>query len=423
MMKKSDRTSPRCFEVLLDQAFRFINTKTPALKEAAMNLQSLRWFLIVPLLFISSGCDKSNSSAPAPAPVSSTYTAPASSRAASPVPAVHAVLDSNSMTFTRLSIHDPGINNIEAISFLVPKGWTHDGGIQWFHDYSILANLLMKISDPRTGAQIEFLPIQNFTFLTNPTFPLERGANYMGNIVWEPLEDAGTIIQAFYADKVMPQLKGVSPLKQDSLDKIAQQIVQASGGRSQARATRLRYAYHFNGQPWEEDVYITATYSPYPLGTLWSVNNAYAFRAPSGQLDKLTPIMNTTVTSARLSQDWFSGYCYVQKLFNNRMNQDIKNATELSKTITRNNEEIRKLYADVYKERNDSQDRINASFGEYIRGVDTYKNPYEDRPIQLPAGYKDAWVNRAGEYILSEQQTYDPNVGSTNEWRRMDRNH
>ena len=59
-------------------------------------------------------------------------------------------------------------------------------------------------------------------------------------------------------------------------------------------------------------------------------------------------------------------------------------------------------------------------FSEYVRGVETYKNPYEDRPIQLPSGYRDAWVNRSGEYILSTQAGFDPNVGSTTEWRRME---
>jgi hypothetical protein len=53
--------------------------------------------------------------------------------------------------------------------------------------------------------------------------------------------------------------------------------------------------------------------------------------------------------------------------------------------------------------------------------VDTYKNPYEDRPVQLPAGYNDAWVNGRGEYILSNEAGYNPNVGDTTEWRRMDR--
>ena len=38
----------------------------------------------------------------------------------------------DSLKFTRLSVKDPGINNIEAVSFLIPAGWKVEGGIKWF---------------------------------------------------------------------------------------------------------------------------------------------------------------------------------------------------------------------------------------------------------------------------------------------------
>jgi hypothetical protein len=53
--------------------------------------------------------------------------------------------------------------------------------------------------------------------------------------------------------------------------------------------------------------------------------------------------------------------------------------------------------------------------------VETYRNPYEDRPVQLPSGYDGVWVSRSGEYLLSNQPGFDPNAGSTAEWRRMEK--
>src|SRR3989337_2131316 len=173
----------------------------------------------------------------------------------------------DSLRFTRLSVKDPGINNIEAVSILIPAGWKAEGGVQWFPDYSILANLLMRISDPQTGAAIEFLPIQNFTWLTQMVMQMQPGTNYLGNTNWK-------------------------------------------------------------------------------MGTFWSVHSAYSFRAPKGQLDRLTPLMNTTVSSARLSPEWYGGYMYVQKLFQDRMKQSIKNAAAISATITRNSEEIRRMFSE-----------------------------------------------------------------------------
>lgn len=323
------------------------------------------------------------------------------------------------MRFTRVSVKDPLMSNKEALSFLIPVGWKTEGGVQWFPDHSIQANLLMKVSDPKTGAAIEFLPVQNFTWLTQMVVPMQPGTNYLGNILWPPISDLPQFIQTFYASSALPQLGSARMVADEDLPKIAVQVAAMNGGQSSAKSGRVRYEYQVGGQPWEEDVYLTLVYWPTQLGAIWSVSSAYSFRAPKGQLARLVPVMNTTINSLRLSPDWYGGYMYVQKLFQDRMKQGIRNARILSDTITRNNEEIRQMFSDSYRRRCESQDRISQKFSEYIRGVETYRNPYEDRPIQLPSGYTDVWVNRSGEYILSNQAGFDPNAGSNLEWRRM----
>jgi len=326
------------------------------------------------------------------------------------------------MKFTRLGVKDPGINNIEAFSFLIPAGWKSEGGIQWFPDYSILANLLMKITDPQTGAQVEFLPIQNFTWLDHPVMAMRPGTNYMGNIVYQPVQDVPQFIQLFYMPKALPHLQQARPIAKEDLTKVADQVKNMWGGQADVKSARVRYEYAgAGGASWEEDVYVTLVYTQSQMGWFWSVTSAHSLRAPKGQLDKMAPLMMAMVNSSRMNPEWYGGYMYVQKLFMDRMNQGIKNAAAISATITKNSEEIRQMYSDSYKQRCESQDRISQSFSEYIRGVDTYKNPYEDRPVQLPSGYNDAWVNSQGEYILSAQAGFDPNVGSTTEWRRMDK--
>ncbi len=326
-----------------------------------------------------------------------------------------------SMKFTHISVKDPGINNIEAVSFLIPAGWKTEGGVQWFPNYSILANLLMSITDPQTHAAIEFLPLQNFTWLTRMIVPMPPGTNYLGSILWQPISDVPQFIQTFYVPQTLKHLQGARVVANEDLPAFAAEISRSLGGMSNVKSARVRYEYQVDGQPWEETVYCTLVYTDWQLGTLWSVHSAYAFRAPKGQLDRLTPVMNTTIDTFRLSLDWYGGYMYVQKLFNDRMTTGIHDAAAISATITKNSEEIRRMFSDSYRQRSESQDRISQSFSEYIRGVDTYKNPFEDRPIQLPSGYHDAWVNGRGEYILSNDAGFNPNVGDTTEWRRMDR--
>ncbi len=323
------------------------------------------------------------------------------------------------LSFSRLSVKDPGINNIEAVSLLIPSGWKTDGGIQWFPDYSILANLLMTITDPQTGAQIEFLPVQNFTWLQQMVVPMQPGTNYLGNILHQPVRDARQFIEMFYVPHSLAHLGNARVVGEENLPKIASAVSRALGGQSQVKSTRVRYQYTRNGRPWQEDVYVTLVYTDWQLGTMWSVYSACALRAPESDFERLAPVMSTSVSTLRLSPEWYSGYRYVSKLFEDRMRQGIRDAGTISDTITRNGEEIRKMYSDAYREQQASQDRISREFSEAIRGVETYSNPYEDRPVELPSGYDDAWVNARGEYLLSNDANYNPNEGDTTEWRRM----
>lgn len=324
------------------------------------------------------------------------------------------------MKFHRLSVKDPGINNIECVSLLIPEGWKTEGGVQWFPDYSVLANLLLRITDPATGAAIEYLPMQNFTWLTQSVVPMQPGTNYLGNILWQPIRDVPQFIQMFYAPQTLPRLQGARIVSREDLPAVAAAVVQLYGGQSAVVSTRVRYAYQLGGHPWEEDITCTLVFTDWQLGTLWSVYSAYSFRAPQGQLNRLMPVMNTTVSTARISLDWFAGYQYVQKLFQDRMNQSIRNAAAISATITRNSEEIRQMYRESYRLASESQDRISRSYSEYIRGVETYQDPYQGRPIQLPAGYDEVWVNPGGEYLLSNSPGFNPNTTGGSEWRRME---
>ncbi len=43
----------------------------------------------------------------------------------------------------------------------------------------------------------------------------------------------------------------------------------------------------------------------------------------------------------------------------------------------------------------------------------------QDLPVELPMGYDRAWINERGEYIVSEDPNYDPNIGTTLHWREM----
>ncbi len=71
-----------------------------------------------------------------------------------------------------------------------------------------------------------------------------------------------------------------------------------------------------------------------------------------------------------------------------------------------------------YEKQQRTDDRMHEQFSRHIRGVESYHNPFEDRDVDLPSGYREVWVSGRGEYVLSNDSNFDPNVGDTAEWRR-----
>jgi hypothetical protein len=92
-----------------------------------------------------------------------------------------------------------------------------------------------------------------------------------------------------------------------------------------------------------------------------------------------------------------------------------------SRIISQANDQINDMRRQAFENRQAAQDRVNAKFSEYIRGIETYRHPFENRRVELPSGYSNVWTNRSGEYILSNSPSYNPNVGSNIEWQDMKR--
>lgn len=96
-------------------------------------------------------------------------------------------------------------------------------------------------------------------------------------------------------------------------------------------------------------------------------------------------------------------------------------AVQLSQYLSRINTEISDTIRRSYEQRQAAMDRATAKFDQYIRGVEEYRNPFEGRSVELPSGYRNVWTNSLGEYILSDDPSLNPNIGSNQQWRSMQR--
>jgi hypothetical protein len=283
--------------------------------------------------------------------------------------------------------------------------------------FSIQANLLIQVADPSTGASVFTLPLQQFAWPMQPTM-LPMGSNYLGSVLLPPPRDAVEFIRSFYLPDVLQHLRSARIVQVEDLPKYAAEVSRNLGRA--ARVTRLRHAYEWGGRAWEEDVHITVVYGPPSVAPMWW-GHGYALRAPAGELDRMRPMLSVPIQSLRYSLDWEATLEYVRHLFRQNAAGQVAATGRLGELLRQHREELRQMHQQVWEERQVTQDRQNFIFRETLGGIETYKNPFDSRTVELPAGYRHQWVNPKGQVILSNNPLYDPRQGSTEDWRSMDR--
>lgn len=319
------------------------------------------------------------------------------------------------------TLRDPAANNCLAFSCLLPEGWQAQGHIQWMHEFSVLANLVLHASDPSSGAMIEWLPTQHFSYTDQMPGLLRPGQNWMGAIVAAPVTDPAWFVDGFWAPQALPHLRNRRPSAREDFPILAAQAVANDPGW-QAQAVRLRYAFDHQGQPWEEDVHFTLAYAPITGGVaMWNVQSAYTCRAPRGQLDHHSATLKALVANAQFTPEWLAVYTVVRKLFRQGMAQQMADTAAFGRSLQQYNDHIRQLGQQLHEERMRSFDRIAESQREYLGGVETYTDPYAHQGVYLPTGYSECWVNEKGECLLSTQAGFNPNIGDTSHWLKMER--
>jgi hypothetical protein len=339
-------------------------------------------------------------------------------------PLLASIAAAEPLTLESHTVRDSMAVNKDAVTFLKPKGWKVSGGIQWYLEASHQACLEVKVANPDGLEQIEALPWCYGSWFTRPIFPMAKGSNYMGNIVMQPIEHPRDVVEQLTLPnlraKYRPKIVGYLDMPE-----VAKAHSQELGG-AKVKAGRIRVEYAIGGKMVEEDFYLSIFVTSFNLGVndcvsyIWGpAAPPFSLRAEKGKLDAATPLMLASANSAKLNPKWYAEYMYVCDLFQQRMANGIKNAKALSDTITRNGDEIFKMYSESYWSRQKSQDHIHQQFSDYIRGVQRYDSPYEKYPVQLPNTHKYAWAGANGSYILTDDSTYNPNVGGTGTWKLL----
>ncbi len=332
--------------------------------------------------------------------------------------------------YRRVSVQDqPNMIGGEAFSFLCPVDWKMEGGMVWRDHPAMPATVHLRIFNPKGLEQLESFPTLGFNWggLLTPEMGFPVGANYMGNEVRPPVQSAmqylKEIIVPRYRADVQARLIGEQELPEWA-KAVSQQAEQVPGVQVQSHAGKIRLAYTVQGQPVEEDLYcVLQTVFLQAAGNMCiqTGERVHGIRAASGRLDESTRVMQAMVTSVRVNPQWFNQYQQVCQALHNMQMQKIRTAGQISRIISESNREISDMMHESWQRRQESEDRIARKWTQAFRGVETYYNPIDQRPVELPSGYRHAWVSGNGEVVLTDQANFNPNVELGGSWESMER--
>jgi hypothetical protein len=331
-------------------------------------------------------------------------------------------------------IDDQGIG-IEAFRVLAPSDWKFEGGIRWILDNpGMPAVASFRIFNPNGLDELEGFPNQAFFWTDNPTqlqlFPV--GSRYFGSEV-RPIVGPVDALKRIILPRFRGNVQDLRIVREEELPGLAKSLGAATqslpGFSTSADGARLRIQYQRGGKWMEEELYGLVESMSFPIGSMfgqftntnWNVDYLFSFKAERGTLDAHSNLFQTMATSFRLNPQWFNKYNQVVQYLIQRQIQHIRNLGELSRIISQTHNEISDMMMQSYNQRQEVYDRVAENFSQYVRGVDQYYNPVEQKPVELPSGYKQAWTNSLGEYVLSDQEDFNPNIGSNQTWQRMER--
>jgi hypothetical protein len=326
-------------------------------------------------------------------------------------------------------VQDPQLG-VEAFRLLVPSDWKVEGGIVWRSNPTRPATVSLRVYNPAGVEEIGVVP--DIPCVWSPTlasFGFRPGSMYLGNEVRPPMGDAIQCLRGLILPRYSAQLPGAKVVAQVPLPEMAQAWAQANfpdlQGQAQFSGGKIRVEYQQQGKPVEMDVYTvvgqwTALIQRAPM-TFWGADTIRYSKAEKGKLEEQYKLFQAILYSEKLNIQWMNRYAQVRDMMTQNQIDASNRAVQLSQYLSRVNNQISDTIRQSYERRQAAMDRASAKFDQTIRGVEEYRNPFEGGSVELPSGYRNVWANSLGEYILSDNSNFNPNNGSNQEWRSLQR--
>lgn len=327
------------------------------------------------------------------------------------------------------SYYDPQ-GGLEAFSILVPQGWRVSGGVTWVPARPAApVHTALQLANPNGPEAFEAFPNLYFTWTNNPMLHMTQppGSLYFGYEVRQPAS-ARDAMRMFVLPRFR-QLAGLAVIEEGPAPELLQTAVNnqpppMQGAQVSNDAARLRLHFTLNEQPLAEELSGVTEYTRVVTPGLWggienifwSIGYLTAFRAGQGRLEVYASLYRAIFASVKINPAWTALVQQVSQGLTNNTIRHINQIGALSRQISQTYNEISDMNMRGWQEHSAAMDRVSEQFSQTIRGVDPYYDPNTGRTVELPSGYTQAWSTPLGEYVLSDDPNFNPNIGSNQTW-------
>ncbi len=326
-------------------------------------------------------------------------------------------------------------------SMLIPTDWQSQASTAWnIKDRCNTIQTTIHASGP-DGRGFDVFPAYAWTWADDPR-PLQQlyqqSAQYGTHAcdVMQPMGAADFLKRNINRIRPNAQIVAIEPYpkRMEVLQQQAHQTEQTAAQyklqqRVRPDVVRVRVKYSANGRAVEEWLVVvtvvTATLGPSYNVQAARMTQAYtynckamvtALRAPEGQLDASEKFFDLLAGTYHVNPAWQSRVTGAAQAI---QQTELKGIRDRSAIISKNADDIRNIQREGFENQQRTQDRTSAQFSQTIRGVETYRNPSTGETIELSNQYGHAWVNNRGEYLLSDQAGFDPNVAFKESWQPL----
>jgi hypothetical protein len=142
----------------------------------------------------------------------------------------------------------------------------------------------------------------------------------------------------------------------------------------------------------------------------------FSMRAPAGQLEANEKLFQLIVSTMAVEPDWQGRVAQVR---GNIAAIEQKGAHDRQEIQRKSQEDVARIRNEGVQYQQHSQEVQHQQFSQYLRDVETYRDPNSGERVELSNQYGHAWSNGAGEYILSDSPNFNPNAHVNGSWTQM----